>query len=177
MPDIQTDDLGGRPTKYLPAFCKQVHKLCLLGATDKEIADFLEIAESTFYEWKVKYPKFSEAVKGGKIIADANVAASFYKRAIGYEYNELTFERIDSKVALENMVTGDVIEEPYKKKVVTKHLPADAGAALNWLKNRQPDKWKDAKNIEIDYSKLTDEQLTIIADNIINKANGQDSNT
>jgi hypothetical protein len=30
----------GRPTAYKPAYAKQAEKLCALGATDKEIADF-----------------------------------------------------------------------------------------------------------------------------------------
>lgn len=32
----------GRPTKYRPEFAEQARKLCLLGATDKELADFFE---------------------------------------------------------------------------------------------------------------------------------------
>jgi hypothetical protein len=30
----------GRPTKYKEEYNEQAYKLCLLGATDKELADF-----------------------------------------------------------------------------------------------------------------------------------------
>ena len=30
----------GRPTKYKPEYSAQAQKLCLLGATDAEMADF-----------------------------------------------------------------------------------------------------------------------------------------
>lgn len=37
---------GGRPTAYRKAFDEQVYKLCLLGATDAEIAVFLAFARN-----------------------------------------------------------------------------------------------------------------------------------
>ncbi|TRB81349.1 helix-turn-helix domain-containing protein, partial [Mannheimia haemolytica] len=75
----------GQPTKYKPEYVTQVEKLCLLGATDKDIADFFEVAESTINNWKIEYPEFLESIKKGKLLADANVANSLYKRALGYE--------------------------------------------------------------------------------------------
>ncbi|MBI5371383.1 MAG: hypothetical protein HZA79_05065 [Sphingobacteriales bacterium] len=134
---------GGRPTKYKPEFAKQANRLALLGLTDKEIAAFLEIAEPTIYEWKAKYIEFSKALRAGKLEPDGKVAAALYKRAIGYKYIETQRET----------AAGNVIRE---KKTV-KHLPPDVGAAIMWLKNRHGDKWRD--RTEIDFDKLTDEQL------------------
>lgn len=166
MDNKEVSDLGGRPTKYLPAFCKQVYKLCLLGATDTEIAEFLEISESTLNEWKLKHTRFSESVRKGKLVADAEVAASFFKRATGYNFNEVTFEKIDSKSNLESIGFNELSKDVYKKKVVTKHLPPDAAAALNWLKNRQKDKWRDNKSIGVEFEKMTDDQLDLIIDGL-----------
>jgi hypothetical protein len=42
---------------------------------------------------------------------------------------------------------------------------------MNWLKNRQKELWRD--NMEIDFNKLTDEQLDKIIERLTNKANGQ----
>ena len=85
---------GGRPTDYLPEYCTQVKKLCLLGATDKEIADFFEVTETTINNWKIDHPEFFESIKAGKITADSEVAGSLFKRAMGFEYDEVTFEKI-----------------------------------------------------------------------------------
>lgn len=52
-----------RPTKYQEAYAEQARKLCLLGYTDAELADFFEVSESTINKWKLDYPKFSESIK------------------------------------------------------------------------------------------------------------------
>jgi len=116
---------AGRPTKYETSYNEQAYKLCLLGFTDKELADFFEVHVDTINEWKVQYEEFSVSVKRGKAIADAEVATSFHKRAVGYTYEEETYEG------------GELT------KTVVKEMAPDAGAALNWLKNRQRDKWSD----------------------------------
>ena len=74
----------GRPTSYKKEYNKEVIKLCRLGATDLEIADFFGICEATLYNWKHEHPEFLEAIKEGKIQSDANVSNSLYKRACGY---------------------------------------------------------------------------------------------
>lgn len=118
----------GRPTKYETRLNKQAEKLCKLGATDKEMADFFDIAESTLNLWKIEHTKFSESIKKGKIFADANVAESLYKRATGYTHPEIDVKVIDGKVVLTPL---------------TKHYPPDTASIIFWLKNRQKKKWRD----------------------------------
>jgi len=125
---------GGRPTKYKPEYAEQVFKLCLLGATDAEIADFFEVAESTVYLWKLEYPEFSEAIKNGKLKADADVANSLYKRAKGYKQQTVKVFQYQ----------GDPVIVP-----VVEHIAPDTGAAMAWLKNRQPSKWRDKQDIDM----------------------------
>ena len=73
---------GGRPSKYRQeTHCELAYKFSLLGATDEKIAELLNIAVSTLYEWKNSYEEFSEAIKNGKEIADAEVANSMYDQA------------------------------------------------------------------------------------------------
>jgi hypothetical protein len=74
----------GRPTDYKPEYCEQAEKLCLLGHTDAELAEFFEVVVATIYNWKNEHPEFLEATKRGKEIADANVAQSMYKNACGH---------------------------------------------------------------------------------------------
>lgn len=82
---------GGRPSKYDKKMNEQVFKLCLLGATDAEIADFLGISVATFNNWKLKEPELVESLKRGKLDADSNVAKSLYRRAIDGEVTAQIF--------------------------------------------------------------------------------------
>ena len=126
---------GGRPTEYKESYPDQVYKLCLLGATDKEIADFFGVSEQTLNTWKDKHKEFLESLMRGKMLADANVAKSLYHRALGYKHIETITATFQGKIT-------DTMD-------VTKHYPPDTPAATLWLKNRQPTKWRDTQNIEV----------------------------
>lgn len=125
----------GRPTKYGNVNLSKVTQLCRLGATDEELAEFLDIAVSTLNKWKMEYPEFMEAIKKGKIISDAKVVDSLYKRATGYKYNE---QRIKS-------VGGEVCEEI----TTVKEVPPDPTACFFWLKNRRKQNWRDKQEIQM----------------------------
>ncbi len=143
---------AGRPTKYNSDFAEQAKKLCLMGLTDKELAKFFGVQVSTINNWKIDHPEFLESVNAGKTLADAEVASSFHRRALGYRYEEVTYEKIDIGEGFA-VPGGDsdssITSEVYKKKVVVKEIAPDAGAALNWLKNRQPGKWRDKQEIGV----------------------------
>jgi hypothetical protein len=124
----------GRPSPYKEQYCDQVEKLCKLGATDKDIADFFEVNEDTIYEWKKVHPKFSESIKAGKTLADLTVSDSLFKRATGYEHEEDVI--FNDK--------GVPLIVPTKKR-----YPPDTTAMIFWLKNRQPEKWRDRKDIDM----------------------------
>lgn len=136
--------VGGRPSKYDPAKTpEQAYKLCLLGATDKELADFFGVAESTLNKWKVDYPEFSEALNRGKVEADARVAQSLYHRALGYEHPDTDIR----------VVNGEIVITP-----TIKRYPPDTAAAIFWLKNRQRGKWRD--KIEHDHGAQPDMSMS-----------------
>ena len=134
---------AGRPTKYQPEFAGQAEKLCMLGATDEELADFFEVVESTINLWKREHPEFSESVKKGKILADAQVAEKLFQRATGYSHPDTHISNYQ----------GAITVTP-----VMKHYPPDTTAAIFWLKNRQRNKWRDKQEIE-HTGKLTLEEL------------------
>ncbi len=136
--------MAGRKTKYISAYCDQAEKLCKLGATDTELAEFFEVAESTLHKWKLDHPEFSESIKAGKIIADANVSAKLYQRAIGYSYDEVHYEKINVDVdQAEETDNEDMKMEVYRKKLIVKEVAPDTTAQIFWLKNRQKKKWRD----------------------------------
>jgi len=130
---ITKKNKGGRPSKYNPEYEDKVYKLCLLGATDSQIADFFGIAESNLNIWKKKYPKFQESIKKGKIDADSKVANSLFHRALGYEHSD-----VDIKVIKDTIVQTKLI----------KHYPPDPTSAIFWLKNRQSKIWRDKTETE-----------------------------
>ena len=117
----------GRPSQYREEFNEQARKLCMLGATDKQLADFFGVSEQTVNTWKTVYPAFLESLKAGKMLADAEVAHSLYQRAVGYSHPQ-----DDIKV-----VEGEIVITP-----TTKHYPPDATSMIFWLKNRQPERWR-----------------------------------
>lgn len=123
---------NGAPTKYRQEYDHQAYKLCLLGHTDAELAEFFEVQESTINNWKIAHPSFLESIKNGKQIADSNISESLYKRAMGYEHPD-----IDIKV-----VNGAIVQTP-----LMKHYPPDPTSMIFWLKNRQPKKWRDKQEV------------------------------
>lgn len=152
----------GRKSAYKEEYVQLVENYSLLGATDKEMADFFGVTERTLNQWKKDYPEFLQSLKKGKNIADANVASKLYNRAIGYDYEEKHFETKPSK--------KDAPPELVEAKRIKKHVPADTTAAIFWLKNRQPEKWRDRKevdanvNLSDELESMTDEQLQKIID-------------
>lgn len=123
----------GRPSKYKEHYADQARKLCLLGATDKELADFFETSEQTINAWKTAHPDFLESVKKGKTQADAEVADRLYQRALGFEHQDLDIR----------VVHGVIVKTPIQKV----YAP-DPTAAIFWLKNRQKHAWRDTNSIE-----------------------------
>lgn len=105
------------------------------GLTDAQISHNMGISVSTLNEWKRRFPQIMDALKKGKIVADQEVENAMYKSAIGYyveeEVQELSFEA----------ATGN------SKLITTKRskkwCPPSVTAQIFWLKNRQPDRWRD----------------------------------
>jgi len=134
----------GRPTDYKPEFCERAANYALQGATDREIAELLDIAEWTLYRWKHEHPEFCEAIKLGKEAPNKRVEQSLYRRAIGYSFDAVKIFMPGGPLGL----AGPVIV-PY-----VEHVPPDVGAAKMWLTNRDPDHWRD--KVEVDHGASRD---------------------
>ena len=103
------------------------------GLTQQQIANNLGISIDTLIENKKKYSEFNDALKKGKEVIDFEVENALLKRALGYEYEEETYEN--------GILT----------KKVKKQVPPDTTAQIFWLKNRKPNNWKD--RVETDEDK------------------------
>ena len=113
---------------------EQVQKLGALGLTDTEIGEWFGLTERTINNYK-KDPAFLSVLKKGKMEADANVKRALYQRAIGYSHPAIHF----------SMYEGMVTQTPYKK-----HYPPETLACIFWLKNREPENWKDRHEYDVD---------------------------
>ncbi len=122
-------NLSGRKTLYTKEMHDLVKAYARDGLTDKEICEKLNIGQTTFYAWQKRYPKFQKALKENKEKFDIKAVDALWKRVIGYDYYETETTEKDGKIV--------------KTKKIKKHSPPDLTALIFWLKNRQPNKWRD----------------------------------
>lgn len=146
--------MSGRKTSFKQEYIQLAENYALLGATDAEIAEFFSVSEQTLNSWKKKFPQFLESLKKGKAVADSNVASKLHNRAIGYDCKATKIVTYEGKVT-------DQVE-------YVEHYPPDTTAAIFWLKNRQPGKWRDKKEVENqvklgdELESMSDEELAAI---------------
>lgn len=107
-----------------PLIAKICERLAMKGLKDYEIADLLDIRQSSFSIVKNKYPDIGEAVIEGRSKATQKIVAALYKRATGYDYYEETLDK-----------DGNV-------RKLKKHMPSNPVCQLFWLTNRDPENWK-----------------------------------
>lgn len=121
-------------TKYTDDFPKLVEMYMRHGLTEEQAAKNLGVHVSTFEDYKKRYAEFSEAIKRGKAPVDFEVENALLKRAKGFEADD---------VHVSNYM-GEVRLTPVKKI-----FPPDTTAAIFWLKNRNPKRWRDIKGVEL----------------------------
>ncbi|MGG4267424.1 helix-turn-helix domain-containing protein [Peribacillus simplex] len=140
------------------------------GLTDEQIAYNMGIGYSTLQTWKSKYQDIQDTLKKGKEVVDRRVENALLKRALGYEYDELTYEQVPVKPY--RGADGKMVEyELDVTKKVRKQVTPDTTAQIFWLKNRKPAEWRDKQEInhsgetthniktQSDLSKLSVEEL------------------
>jgi len=140
---------AGRPSKYKPMYCRQARELCLLGATDKELATFFCVDEKTVNTWKIMHPQFLQSLKEGKDEADGRVRKSLFQRAIGYSHADVHISNFKGLI---------------KITPIMKHYPPDPTSCIFWLKNRQPEQWRDQTNVKVEHeftAKITQAQESL----------------
>lgn len=115
-------------------------KLAGKGCTDKEIYESIGVSSSKWFDYKSKNVEFAEALKEAKEIPIEEVEAALFKKAIGYEYEEVHMEG-------KKEVDGSVTTTHVKK--VKKHIPADTGSIIFYLTNRADTRWINKKRAEL----------------------------
>lgn len=113
------------------------------GLTDEQIAHNIGINVKTLWDWKVRFDPICNAIKRGKAPVDIQVENALLKRALGYEYEEVTTE-ITETPYIDKRGKERVRKQKHVKKTKKIVLP-DTTAQIFWLKNRRPDKWRDKR--------------------------------
>src|SRR4029077_17335633 len=126
---------GRKPVPFKHEYIEQIGKLCEFGRIDDEIAYFFNVSPRTFDNWKNNHPELMRVLKIGKEIADQRVSRSLYSRAVGYNYEAV---KIFMPANRENPVYAPYVE----------HIPPDVTALIFWLKNRDPQHWRDSQQLE-----------------------------
>ncbi len=149
---------GGVKTRYKKEYNEQARNYCLLGATDKQLGAFFDVDERTINRWKKDHTEFCQSIRAGKEIADMQVAESFFNNAKGF----ISFQKKAFKKKVWNEKAKRLIDEIEIVDEIVQH-PPNTQAGIFWLKNRQPDKWKDKTEIAAvqekpDLSKLSKEE-------------------
>ncbi len=123
----------GRKSLFRPEYVELARRCCaILGATNEQLGAFFGVTGRTIDNWIATIPEFRAVIIPARAEADANVRHSLYRRATGYSHSS---EKIfyDSKA-------GKVVRASY-----TEHYPPDTTAGIFWLKNRDPEKWRDVQ--------------------------------
>lgn len=132
-------DKEGRNARntYHPGFDRRAADYCMLGATNEQLAELFGVSVSAIQKWLVERPSFARAVRRGRVEANVRVVKALHRAATGYSHRE-------TKV----LTVGGAV----KKVDVTKRFPPNVNAAALILTNRDPDRWRDRKVVDLSHT-------------------------
>lgn len=125
----------GRPSNFNDSVAGAIIALFKDGKTESQVSEILGIHINTLKNWKKLNPDFMAAAKEAKNMADELVEAALFTRAIGYAHKDVKIMSYE----------GVSFEHEYIKQV-----EPDPNAAQFWLRNRQPDKWREKSQLDIE---------------------------
>lgn len=125
--------------KYSEELTEKICNHLKKGNTVTTTCQTVGISKETFYQW-MKKPDFSDFIKKAMAIPDKKVENALYKSAImGHRYKEKEYK-------------GVAVGEKIKMilvKTVTKIIVPNVTAQIFYLKNKQPDEWKDRHDLDV----------------------------
>ncbi len=130
--EIKLSDALPSP-RFAPGLVKRVEQFALLGATNEEIAGFLNIDVVTFDRWRVEKPSLDRALHVGRELGDVRVAGALHKRAVGFS------------AKAQKVVVVDKQPQVIKYK---EYYPPDVQAGRYWLNNKRPKQWRERNGPE-----------------------------
>jgi len=120
-----------------------IEALARNGLTLKELANVLSVSLTTIDSWMKDDCRFKDAWMRGRVHPDHLVEQSLFRRAVGYQVEEVVEER---------GIGGVVLKE---KRTVKEIAPSEI-ACFFWLKNRLPHLWQDSVQHNVTFRDLMD---------------------
>ena len=150
---------GGRQSSYethVKPHIKKIEEWCEGGATNQAIAEKLSVGPTAFSRWRGQHKELDEALKRSTRVANDKVVSALFKRACGFEYEEVTkVPAADFVVSFvkDSTKTGQALVNELRKKLecddnliisrkVGKMVVPDTAAIMSWLTNKDRDNWK-----------------------------------
>ena len=123
----------GRPSSITKVDMEHLQMLAKAGWDDVHMAQFCKVTPRTFDNWKKQNPDFFRSLKSWKLEADEKVERSLYERACGYSCPEEKIFQFEGGVVRAQTV---------------RHYPPDPVSCIFWLKNRQPEQWREKQEVK-----------------------------
>ena len=131
-------ELVSELNKFPPPTALDIQKAevaALTCKTTEEFCEFLDIDELTFKIWATKSPGYIKAVNKWKELATIEIERSLAKRATGF-----------TKKTKKDVVTRAGTIETLETET---YYPPDTAAVQFWLKNKNPEEWKDKSEVDV----------------------------
>lgn len=103
------------------------------GATEREVANNLGVAYSTFNKYKSEKTELMELLKKGREKPVEDIKAALLRRAVGFQYEEKKV--VTKKIVMEGSNGASVPANVIQTEVVTKTALPDVAAGLVLLKH------------------------------------------
>ena len=111
------------------------------GYTDQEIAKNIGVADSTFSEWKLKFPEIVAALKNGRKPVIVEIEDTFFEKKLkGYFIEE---EIVEITKHPNNTKTEH-------RKKMKRWIPPDTTAMIFYLKCKKPQQYNDKLALSAD---------------------------
>ena len=114
------------------------------GCKEDAIAQALHISRRTLQQYKQGHEELRRALSG-TVDESLAVEEAFYQRAVGGTYREISEEWVYDKDE-----QGHYQPRLKARKVYTREVPPDIGAAKFWLLNRAKERWSEEELSETD---------------------------
>ena len=126
----------GRPSNLTIHIKNVIINLAKEGKTVLQIGNMLGVSHKTVYNWMHSDPELLHAIKEARDLAAELVEASLFSRAIGFSHpaTKMFYDKSRRKVI---------------KAEYTQHFPPDPTSMIFWLKNRQPERWREKQEVDL----------------------------
>lgn len=137
---------------YVKPYLDKIVEWISEGENEYNVANKLGIGETTWYDYKNKYPELSKSILVGKQNLLLSLRNALYKKAKGFEY-------VESRREVKKGIGG------YRKVTrAKKYIPPDTQALIFALTNLDPDNWKRVEK-DFDIDKDIDTNIYIVDKN------------